>query len=223
MALDPRAGLYLYQGDFAAAASLIEEAEAITVATGSQLPPYARLGLAAFRGRELQASELIEASTRDMVRRGQGVALTFVQLATAVLYNGLGRYQDALAAAQRAAEDPHELVLPTWAAVELIEAATRSGQAEHAAGAVKQLSDSTHASGTDWALGIRACSAALLSENDAADDLYREAIDRLGRTRLRVPLPAQPLADLIATSAGVLAQRKSVSTASPRAAASTAA
>src|SRR6202011_226478 len=126
MALSQRAGLHLFEGDFAAAASLIEEAAAITEATGSQLPPYAPLGLAAFRGRELQASELIETSTKDTKRRGEGPGLTFVQWATAVLGTGRGRYQDALVAAQQASDNPREQVFSTWATAELIEAATRS-------------------------------------------------------------------------------------------------
>jgi DNA-binding CsgD family transcriptional regulator len=113
--------------------------------------------------------------------------LIFVQWATAVLYNGLARYQDALAAAQRAFEDPHS----AWsmsAAVELIEAATRSGAPERAADALERLSHSTRASGTDWALGIEARSRALVTEGQAAEDLYRVAIDRLGRTRVRLDL-----------------------------------
>jgi DNA-binding CsgD family transcriptional regulator len=188
IALSQRAGMHLFEGDFAAAASLIEEAGAIAEATRSQLPPYAPVALAAFRGRERQASELIETGTSDLVRRGEGVGLTFVQWATAVLYNGLGRYEDALAAAQRAGEDPHELVFSMWAAVELIEAATRSGVPEQAAAAVGRLLDSARASGSDWALGIEARSRALLSDGEAAERLYREAIDRLGRTRVRVEL-----------------------------------
>ena len=123
IALNQRAGLYLHQGDFAAAASLIDEAAAITEATGSQLPLYAPLGLAAFRGQEQQASSLIRTGTR----REAGVGQTLLHWATAVLDNGLGRYQDALAAAQRAVEDQYELVFSTWATVELIEAAARSG------------------------------------------------------------------------------------------------
>jgi DNA-binding CsgD family transcriptional regulator len=122
------------------------------------------------------------------VRRGEGVAPTLLQWAKAVLYNGLGRYQDALAAAQRAGEDAHELVFSTWAAAELIEAAVRSGIPERAAGALERLSDSARASGTDWALGVEACARALLSEGQTADRLYRDAVDRLGRTRLRVEL-----------------------------------
>jgi DNA-binding CsgD family transcriptional regulator len=187
-ALAQRTGLYLYQGDFAAAAALIDEASAITEATGSQLPPYASLGLAAFRGREFQASELIEKSTKDPVRRGEGRELNFVQWATAVLGNGLGRYQDALAAAQQTSDDPCEQVFSTWAAVELIEAATRSGVPGQAAGALERLSDSARASGSDWALGVEACARALLSEGETAERRYREGIDRLARTRVRVPL-----------------------------------
>ena len=125
---------------------------------------------------------------RRSVRRGEGVALTFVQWATAVLYNGLGRYEDALAATQRACEDPHELVFSLWATVELIEAATRSGVPGHAAGALERLSDSARASGSDWALGVEVCARALLSEGDTAERRYREGIDRLARTRVRVPL-----------------------------------
>ncbi len=187
-ALAQRTGLHLYQGDFAAAAALIDEASAISEATGSQLPPYAPLGLAAFRGRELQAFELIETSTKDTVRRGEGRGLNFVQWATAVLGNGLGRYQHALAAAQQTGDAPHEQVFSTWAAAELIEAATRSGLPGHAAGALERLSDSTRASGTDWALGVEACARALLSEGETAERRYREGIDRLARTRVRVPL-----------------------------------
>jgi DNA-binding CsgD family transcriptional regulator len=122
------------------------------------------------------------------VRRGEGVAPTLLQWAQAVLYNGLGRYQDALAAAQRAGEDPHELVFSTWAAAELIEAAVRSGIPERATGALERLSDSARASGSDWALGVEACARALLSDGQTADRLYRDAVDRLGRTRLRVEL-----------------------------------
>lgn len=188
LALRQRAGLLLFGGDFAAADLLCQEGSAIAEATGGALPPYVPLAIAAFRGREGEASELIETSLSDVLRRGEGVGLIFVPWATAVLYNGLARYQDALAAAQRAFEDSHELVFSMWAAVELIEAATRSGVPERAAGPLERLSLSTRASGTEWALGIEARSRALVSEGQAAEDLYREAIDRLGRTHVRVDL-----------------------------------
>jgi DNA-binding CsgD family transcriptional regulator len=180
--------MHLFSGDFAAAVPLIEEAAAITEATGSQLPPYAPLGLAAFRGLEGQVSELIETAAIDLVDRGEGVGLSFVQWATAVLGNGLGRYSGAMQAAERAGEDARELVFSTWATVELIEAAARSGVPEQAASALLRLSDSTGASGSDWGLGVEACARALLSDGEPAERWYREALDRLGRTRIRMTL-----------------------------------
>ena len=106
----------------------------------------------------------------------------------AVLYIGLGRYEEALAAAERAVEDPEELGLSTWAWPELIEAAARSGNADRAAEPLCRLADIARACGTEWALGLEARSRALLAEGDAAERLYREAIERLGRTRIRVAL-----------------------------------
>lgn len=188
MALSHRAGLHLHEGDFAAATSLIEEGKAITNATRSHFPPYAPVARAALRGCEREATELIEMNRRDAADRGEGVALTFVEWAAALLYNGLGRYRDALAAAERSFEDPHEVLFSTWAAVELIEAAARSGNPEHAAAALERLSASTRASGSEWALGIEARSRALLSDGQTAETLYREAIDRLARTRIVVHL-----------------------------------
>jgi DNA-binding CsgD family transcriptional regulator len=106
----------------------------------------------------------------------------------ALLFNGLGRYQDALTAAQRASEDPQEVVFSTWAAAELIEAATRSGVPGQAVAALELLSESARASGSDWGLGVAACGRALLGAGQEAERGYREALDRLGRTRVRVPL-----------------------------------
>jgi DNA-binding CsgD family transcriptional regulator len=187
MALTSLAAARLWPGDFAAAAALITEAETLTEATGSQLPPYSALALAAWQGREAEVRGLIEANTDGVVRRGEGMGLANMQWATAALCNGLGRYEDALAAAQQAGEHPQELwstlVLP-----ELIEAAARSGKTASAADALEQLSEATRASGTDWALGTEACSRALLTGDEAAESRYREAIGRLGHSRLRVAL-----------------------------------
>jgi hypothetical protein len=93
-----------------------------------------------------------------------------------------------MVAAQRAAENPWDLAFATWAVIELIEAAARSGMHEIAASAYQRLAEQTAASGTDWALGVDARSNALLSEGKAAERLYREAIARLSKTRLRVDL-----------------------------------
>jgi DNA-binding CsgD family transcriptional regulator len=189
IALNQRAGLHVHEGEFAAAASLIEEANAINEATGSRLPHYAALGLAAFSGRDLQAPGPIETSSeKDREPRGEEVGPSLLQWANAALYNGLGRYEEALAAAERAREGSYELVFPMWSALELIEAATRTGMPGRAADALDRLSEASRASGTDWALGVDAQSRALLAEGESAEELYREAIDRLGRTRIRVAL-----------------------------------
>jgi DNA-binding CsgD family transcriptional regulator len=188
LTLSTRAGVELYAGNLANASSLIAEANAITDATDGRNVPYAPLALVAFRGREPDASRLIQTSTEDFLARGEGMGLTLAQWATAYLHNGLARYDVALAAAERAAEDPQELWFSPWTMVELIEAATRSGQNGRAASALEVLSETTQASGTTWARGIEARSRALLAEGEAAETLYREAIEDLRPTRLRVDL-----------------------------------
>jgi DNA-binding CsgD family transcriptional regulator len=175
----------LFAGRSAAAAVLVEEADAISEVTGSRLAPYGAVVLAACRGRETRASELIETSTAEVVSRGEGMGLIVIHWASALLYNGLGRYEDALAAAEQASEDARD---PTRALPELIEAAARLGAREPAVVALTRLAEVTRASGTDWGLGVEACSRALLSDGEKADSLYREAISRLGRTRIRFAL-----------------------------------
>jgi DNA-binding CsgD family transcriptional regulator len=76
----------------------------------------------------------------------------------------------------------------TYALPELIEAAARTGDTQLAADVVGELAETTQLSGTDWGLGVEARCRALVSQGQAAEDLYREAIDRLGRTRLRPEL-----------------------------------
>jgi DNA-binding CsgD family transcriptional regulator len=182
-----RAGVHVHAGEFAAAAALIEEADAITLATGNAPLGYTSLVLAAWRGREAEALELIEASREDAAGRGEGRAITLAEYATAVLYNGLGRYGEALAAAQRASEHD-DLGLFGWALIELVEAAARDREPRLAADALELLSERTGLTGTDWALGIEARSRALLDEGQGAEDLYLEATERLGRCRIKVHL-----------------------------------
>jgi DNA-binding CsgD family transcriptional regulator len=186
--LTSRVLAHTFAGELAAAESLIGEVQAASEATGIHLAPYGALFLASWRGRDVEAVEVIEATTDDVIARGEGVGLTISEWASAVLYNGLGRYEEALAAAERAGEQPVAVGFTSWALVERIVAAVRSGNSERAADVLAQLSELTRPSGTDWALGIEARSRALLSEGDAADSLYREAIERFGRTRMRVEL-----------------------------------
>ena len=189
IALNMRALPHLLAGEFPAAASLITQLESVTEATGTSIAPYASLMLAALRGRETEAARLIEDDgMKEAERRGQAAWVTFAQWATAVLHNSLGRYEQALAAAEQASQGSRALPPANWAVVELIEAATRSGAPERAAPALQRLAEVTRASGTDWALGIEARARALVSDGEAADSRYREAISYLGRTRLRVEL-----------------------------------
>jgi DNA-binding CsgD family transcriptional regulator len=188
IAFNLRSGVHVFAGEFAEAASMVAQAESVTEATGSSIAPYGAVALAVFRGREAQAAQLIQTATDDAERRGEGAALSFMQWADAVLCNSLGRYEEALASAQRVSEDPDAVRSGSWALVELIEAAVRSGVPERAAGALQRLSGITRACGTDWALGAEARSRALVSDGAAAENLYREAIERFGRTRLCVEL-----------------------------------
>jgi DNA-binding CsgD family transcriptional regulator len=184
-ALSSRACAQVHAGEFGDAAMLIDEAEAIAQVTGSAAPAYPRLALAGWRGQEAAALDLFETCIKDATARGEGRAVGMAEYAKAVLYNGLGRYEAALAAAQRACqyEDPGVF---GWSLVELIEAAARSGHRETGSEGLAILAARTRASGTDWAQGIEARSRALLSGGRAADNLYREGVQRLGRTWLAV-------------------------------------
>ena len=188
IAFNMRSTAHLYAGEFAEAAAMVAQAESVIEATGSSIAPYGAVALAAFRGREAHAAHLIQTATDDAERRGEGRALSFIGWAAAVLYNGLGRYEEAVAAAQRASDDSPAVQFASWALVELIEAAVRAAIPGRAADALQRLSGMARYCGTDWALGAEARSRALVSDGADAERLYREAIDRFGRTRLRVDL-----------------------------------
>jgi len=177
-----------WRGDFAAASRVIVEADAVKEATGTRIAPYGAMLRAAFRGREADARALIDAALEEAAAGGEGLAVQFAYWTTAVLCNGLGRYEDALAAAKRASDVTPELFISGWALAELIEAGTRCGHGELASAALPRLVASANASATDWGLGIAARARALVSDGPAADKAYREAIDRLSRTELRTEL-----------------------------------
>jgi DNA-binding CsgD family transcriptional regulator len=185
--LEYRAAVHIHAGEFAAASALVEEADAISAVTGNAPLRYASLFLAALRGDEAQVLKLIEARARDATVRGEGRAICWVEYITAVLYNGLGRYEAALAGARQAC-DHDDLCFFGWSLVELIEAGVRSGAQDVAADALRQMEERTRPAGTNWALGILARSSALLSHGQAADVLYREAIERLEHCRIVVHL-----------------------------------
>jgi DNA-binding CsgD family transcriptional regulator len=186
LALNVRLLLHLFAGELAAAAALVDEIEVVREATGTNLAPYHALGLAAWRGHDGEAEAAIAASRDAVVARGEGTGLSVTQWAEALLYNGLGRYEDAVAAARQAADA--ELGVANWGLAELVEAAARSDRRELAVEALDQLAEMARVSGTDWALGVEARSRALVTDGDAAEPLHREAIERLDRTRVRAEL-----------------------------------
>jgi ATP/maltotriose-dependent transcriptional regulator MalT len=172
-------------GDFDRAEALIAEAHAVRDATGAQVAPYGALVLAGLQGREPDASTLIDTTITEATAGGQGTAVQYAHWARSVILNGLGRYPEALAAAREAGDDTPELFVSAWALSELIEAATRSNERELARASLRRLAAITAVAGNDWALGIVARSRALVSDGQTAQRFYLEAIERLGRTRLR--------------------------------------
>jgi DNA-binding CsgD family transcriptional regulator len=176
-----------WMGDFAGAASLIAETDTVAAATGSRQAPYALLRLLALQGREAEAAAPIASAIELAAPGGQGMAPAWAHWAAAVLYNGVARYEEAASAARQATSDPLNW-WSMWVLPELVEAAARAGEAELARDALDRLAETTQPCRTEFALGIEARCRALLSDGAAADDLYREAIERLRRTRLRPEL-----------------------------------
>ena len=173
-------------GDFAAAALHLAEGYAITEATGTRHPPYPEMLVLAMRGREAEALNLIE-RTLEQAAGGQGQAAT-AYWAAAILYNGLGRYEDARAAAEAATSVPLDMFAAMWSLPELVESCVRTGAVDVARDAVERLTETTRPAGTAWGLGVEARSRALVSDGPVAEGLYREAVERLRRTKLRADL-----------------------------------
>jgi DNA-binding CsgD family transcriptional regulator len=186
-ALDYLAGLHIQAGELSLAAGLLTEAEGLDPGLRAETPPYIPLRLAAWRGQASTALNLIEVMTRGASAVGEGGAITAAEHAAAILYNGLGQYELALDAAQKAAA-ADELVTSSWALYELVEAAARCGRREVARDAVDRLSERTSASGTAWAKGTEARSRALVEEGEQADELHRQAIEWLGQCRMAAHL-----------------------------------
>lgn len=178
----------VWNGDLAGARLLIAESDTVAAATGSQLPPSAALRLLSTEGKPAEASALIAATIEQATAQGQGLAVRVAQWAAAVLYNGIGRFDEATAAAREVTANDIDPYPQMWALPELVEAAARMGENDVARNALDRLTEVTRPAGTDWGLGMEARSRALLSDGEAADLLYREAIERFGRTRLRPEL-----------------------------------
>ena len=181
-------GNVAWRGDFATAASLIAEGDTVAEATGTRLTRHAAVILAGFKGAEAEAAALIDVEARKAAAAGQGLGIQVCHWISAVLYNGLGRYEQAVMEAQPASEVGPETGTCAWARVELIEAATRTGQTRLAIETLARLAEAASVGERDWGLGLLARSRALLSHGEAAERSYREAIERLSRTQVRPDL-----------------------------------
>ena len=186
-ALNLLAWTHLVAGELTTAALLLEEDRLIAEATGNPAIAYPQIVLAAWRGEEVQASELIEATLQEAATHALGTVVNYTAYASSVLYNGLGRHDAARDAAWQAFEGDH-LGYGPFVVPELAEAASRTGDVVLVRAALEWMSERTRVTPTEWALGIEARVRALLSEGDAAERLYRESIERLSRTRIRVEL-----------------------------------
>jgi DNA-binding CsgD family transcriptional regulator/DNA-binding MarR family transcriptional regulator len=187
-ALRFRALAHTMAGELADAAVLVAEAHAIERGAGGPNLLYADAALVAWRGERKRSLSLLESGRREATSRGEGRALSVLEYSNAVLLNGLGHYDAALAAARRVC-DCDELGIRAFASVELIEAAVYAGNPEFAVEELDRLSARAAASGTDWAVGVQLRSRALLcGEPDAADGLFLGAIERLERTAIRTQL-----------------------------------
>jgi DNA-binding CsgD family transcriptional regulator len=185
LALSTRAAFILLTGEIEAAGSVVEQVQTVADVIDTRTEPLAALKVAAFRGDEAEAMSLFSEVRQDLIERGEGVGLSIAECAIAVLYNGLAQYERAFVSASQALEHPNELWFLPWAAVELIEAASRTGNSVQAALALTRLAEGTAASGTEWAGSIEARCRALLTEGQAAETLYHEAIDRAMNTPMR--------------------------------------
>jgi DNA-binding CsgD family transcriptional regulator/tetratricopeptide (TPR) repeat protein len=182
-ALAYRAGVHVYRGEFASAATCIDEANAITVSTGYAPVKYHSLTVAAWRGVLADAAEPIAKAAANGAARGEGRLVGVTRYTSAVLFNGLGRYEEAFAAARECCEY-EDMGFYGWCLVELIEAATHLGDRETAAWALREFEARAGSSGTDWGLGAVAAARAQLATNDLADGLFTEAIERLERANI---------------------------------------
>jgi DNA-binding CsgD family transcriptional regulator len=187
LAVYSRVVVHMFAGELAAAVSLADEAISVPDQAFSHLSRYGPLLVAAWRGDGPGVDDLA-ATVPVNADRGEGHGLSVVDWAKAVLAIGSGHYEDALAAAQAVSECSAELGFPTWALVDVVEAAARTGRPAEAAQALRRLAETTRAAGTNWARGVEARSRALLSVGGEAEGYYRQAIKHLGCSRVRVEL-----------------------------------
>jgi DNA-binding CsgD family transcriptional regulator len=177
-----------WRGEFAEAAAAIAEAGLVTEIMRTEFPPRGAMQLAALRGREGEVRSLVEQTTAFGHDKGQESSVLWANWVTALLCNGLARYEEARVAAEKVTRAEFDVLLPGWALPELIEASVKTGNTELGRDAFERFARIARAAKTDWGLGVEARCAALLNEGEIAEKLYRRAIGHLGRTQLRIEL-----------------------------------
>ena len=130
---------------------------------------------------------MIDSTIAQCTAGGQGTAVQYAHWARSALLNGLGRPDEALAAAAEASDDTPELFVSVWAAIELLEAATRSGQPEAASRAFEHIVAATSVAPTELGAWHRSAlpGAAAAMGRAAERSVSRGDRARLSRTRLR--------------------------------------
>jgi DNA-binding CsgD family transcriptional regulator len=180
--------VHSWSGNLDAADRVGAESVVISEATGTQIAPFGGMLLAAIRGRDSESFAVLESAGIRAAADGDGFALQFKHWTTAILCNGLCRYEEALDAAQRTWDAWPDLFVGVWAMVEFVEAAVRLDRPHMAAEPLERIVASAEVSGTDWGLGVAARSRAMLGEGNEAETLYQQAIKHLGATSLRPEL-----------------------------------
>jgi DNA-binding CsgD family transcriptional regulator len=176
-----------FDGDLDQAEALCDDIDTILSITGHPLPLYGRIFVAAYRGRVEEVERRAAQLRADAYARGEGYALTVANMAEALAYNGARRYPEAVASARAELPYVHELGHAMRTLLELVEAATRTGERALAEEAVERLAGVTLPSGdSEWARAFMAIAEAQIRVGDEAETLYRRAID--GFDRIRVPM-----------------------------------
>jgi DNA-binding CsgD family transcriptional regulator len=188
LALSSWIPVLVFMGELPTAAALVEEARSLQEAAGITEAAYGSLTYGAWRGQEQLTRDLVRTKMREARLRGEGIGIAVCEYARAVLGNGLGRYDQAFAAAVSATADPRELVVHNWGLSELVEAAARTGRDDTAADAADRMTRKATAAGTPWALGMAARARALVSSGDRAEEAFGEALDRLRQANVRAEL-----------------------------------
>lgn len=189
IALSSRAFVPLFKGDLDAAADIVMEMDTITAATGEAVSPYGAIGLAAIRGHADTLTSLVETATADAQRRADGTGIAIAHWGTALFSNSCGQYQRAAESARKAVALHHSLhATGGWAMVELVEALARSDKRDEAKEVASHFAALAEAGGTVWATAVLNRAKGLISDDDAAEAHFLEALRGLSGTAARLDL-----------------------------------